>query len=169
VIPHNDPDHPLPAIIIRPIEPRDDVAMARRLGEKFSEPRVGTKPDLELPLSHIYAAPRCAYFVMERDGLIVGGAGIAPLACDFAHIAELQRFVLLPMSGKRGHARRLLDHCLDAAGAIGFRACYIESSSIETDLHDLMRIAGFQRLGKALRAPTNTSCDIFHFLTLSLR
>jgi N-acetylglutamate synthase-like GNAT family acetyltransferase len=52
---------------------------------------------------------------MEREGTLAGGAGIAPLPCDFDHIAELQRFVLLPMNGQYNHGRRLLDHCLDAA------------------------------------------------------
>jgi len=169
VIPQNiHADHPPPATIIRAIEPRDDDAMARRLSERVSD-SLGSDPDSKLSLSDIYAAPRCAYFVMERDGLIVGGAGIAPLTCDFAHIAELQCFVLLPMSGKRGHARRLLDHCLDAADAMGFRTCYAESRSIEAEMNDLLRIAGFQHLGKPLRDPTNASCDTYHFLTLGDR
>ena len=27
-----------------------------------------------------YSAPRCAYFVLERDGVVIGGGGVAPLA-----------------------------------------------------------------------------------------
>jgi len=170
-VPQNfDANHLTPGTLIRPIEPRDDAAIARRLSEKEAEEGSGSDPNLNhAPLSQIYAAPRCAYFVMERDDLIVGGAGISPLDCDFAHIAELQRFVVLPMGGQRGHARRLLDHCIDATGAMGFSACYVESSSIESEMNDLLRIAGFQRLGKPLRDPHNADCDIYHFLTLSLR
>jgi len=165
-----DANHQPTAILIRPIEPRDDAALARRLNEKLADGRSGADPTLDHPpLSQIYAAPRCAYFVLERDSLVVGGAGISPLDCDFAHIAELQRFVLLPMCGQRGHARRLLDHCLDSAGAIGFRACYAESNSVESETNDLLRVAGFQRLGKPLRDPTNLGCDTYHFLTLGVR
>lgn len=144
--------------------------MARRLSEKFSEVGSGSDPTLNHSLlSDLYAAPRCAYFVMEREGLILGGAGISPLPCDFAHIAELGRFVVLPMCGQRGHARRLLDRCIDAASAMGFRACYAGSASTESDLNDLLRIAGFQRLGQALRDPSNATCDTYHFLTLGIR
>jgi hypothetical protein len=38
---------------------------------------------------------------MEREAIIVGGAGIAPLRLS-PHIAELQRFILLPMSDRTG-------------------------------------------------------------------
>jgi putative acetyltransferase len=158
-----DANHPPPAIIIRAIESRDDDAMAGRLSERVSD-SLGSDPDSKLSLSDIYAAPRRAYFVIERDGLIVGGAGIAPLTCDFTHIAELQRIVLLPMSGQRGHARRLLDRCLDAAAEMGFRTCYAESRSIDAEMNDLLQVAGFQHLGKPLRDPTNTSCDTYHFV-----
>jgi putative acetyltransferase len=167
LLPQNDADQSPSEIIIRAIEPRDDDAVARRLTELSI---TGSDPlRTQVAVSQIYAAPRCAYFVMERDDLIVGGAGIAPLTSGFGHIAELQRFVLLPMCGQRGHARRLLDHCLDAASAIGFRACYVESNSMEAETNDLLAVAGFKRLGLPFRDPTNVGCDTYHFLTLSAR
>ena len=66
------------------------------------------------------------------------------------HIAELQRFVLLPTRGRGTHGRRLLDHCLDPADRFSFRICYLESSPTQTAMAELLDLAGFQRIGKTL-------------------
>jgi hypothetical protein len=55
----------------------------------------GVNEHKEAALSSPHAAPRLAYFLVEREAIIVRGIGIAPLPDEFAHIAELQRFVLL--------------------------------------------------------------------------
>ena len=160
-----------PAATIRPIEPRDDMPVALILSEGCREfgavgAGFGVNECHELPLSRTYAAPRSAYFVMEREGLIAGGIGIAPLPCEFAHIAELQRFILLPMSARRSHGRRLLDHCLDTADRFGFRICYLESSATEIAMTELLELAGFQRIGKSLSDRPLNGANTYYFLSL---
>jgi hypothetical protein len=91
---------------IRRINPNDDVVLARSLAEKFQALDVESFPGENASLSENYSAERSAYFIMEREASLVGGVGIAPLANDLGHIADLQRFVLEPMNAKIGHGIR---------------------------------------------------------------
>ena len=72
---------------IRPIQPDDDAAMAaiiRTVMPEFGATGCGfaiSDPEVDW-MSRAYAEPRHAYFVVERDGRVIGGAGVAPLAGD---------------------------------------------------------------------------------------
>ena len=73
-----------PPFLIRPIEARDDAAMAaiiRAVMPEFGATGCGFAiNDPEVDWMHrAYAAPRSAYFVVERDGAVQGGGGVAPL------------------------------------------------------------------------------------------
>ena len=71
-------------ITIRPIQPADDAAIAaiiRAVMPEFGAVGSGfaiSDPEVDW-MSRAYAAPRHAYFVVERDGVVRGGGGIAPL------------------------------------------------------------------------------------------
>jgi putative acetyltransferase len=153
---------------IRRIKSQDDAAIARRLAEIYQTVDLGTFGEAADSLSEIYSGERSAYFVMERETGIVGGAGIAPLSNDLEHIADLQRFVLLPMSGKIGQGIRLLIHCLEAADLLGYRACYAEVFSGDSDLNEIFRFAGFQPFGKPLLRDATLGWDAIHYLKLGL-
>ncbi|HZV23418.1 MAG TPA: GNAT family N-acetyltransferase, partial [Luteimonas sp.] len=69
---------------LRPIAPGDDAAIARII--RTVMPEFGACGsgfainDPEVDWMHrAYAAPRSAYFVVERDGVVEGGGGVAPL------------------------------------------------------------------------------------------
>jgi putative acetyltransferase len=136
-----------------------DRADAVRAGCAFDEP-------VNLPIASTYAAPRSAYFVMELGGTLVGVAGVAPLRCDFHHIADLQRFVLLSMERQPRLGRRLLDHCLETAHRLGFRRCYVEVNSTQTAMTDLLKVPGFEQLRSPLRDPRRCIADTYYFLNL---
>ena len=77
---------PLPAdTVIRPIQASDDAAMAaiiRAVMPEFGATGSGfaiSDPEVDW-MSRAYAEPRHAYFVVEHDGRVIGGAGMAPLA-----------------------------------------------------------------------------------------
>jgi hypothetical protein len=127
----------------------------------------GLSVDDQNPLSLLYTAPRTAYFVADRRDTLVGGAGIGPLPCDFAHIAQLQRFVLLPMSGHLETGKRLLDQCLDVAHRLGFRLCYAELNSAQMIMRDLLDRAGFKPTAKPLGDLTDPNMDSHYYLNLA--
>jgi hypothetical protein len=143
----------------RLIEPKDDLILRAILrdGIRFYGALgagSGLSADEKNPLSLQYSAPRTGYFVADRRDTVIGGAGIGPLPCDFDHIAELQRFVLLPMRGHLETGRRLLDQCLDAADRAVFSLCYVELNSTQTAMIELLERTGF-KTSKPLREPTD--------------
>jgi GNAT superfamily N-acetyltransferase len=157
---------------IRVIEPKDDLILRVIVRDsiRFCDALgagIGLSVDEKNPLSLLYSAARTAYFVADRRDTVVGGAGIGPLPCDFAHIAELQRFVLLPMSGHLEIGRRLLDQCLDGVDRFGYRLCYVELSSEQGTMRELLERAGFKPNGKPLREPTDSTADIYYSINLA--
>jgi putative acetyltransferase len=161
-----------PDSFIRLIERRDELGLAMLLSEggaEFGTIGAGFEPNghEEVRLTGLYAAPRSAYYVLERIGLTAGGAGIAPLL-GAPDIAELQRFVLMPMTGRATHGRRLLHHALSAADKFGYRCAYVEVNSAQFAMLDLLRLAGFERLQLPLRNPPTQGLDTYHLLKLKI-
>lgn len=54
-------------------------------------------PNLD-ELYQLYSQPGHAYWVVERNGEVVGGGGIAPLTCSEPDICELQKMYFLPVA-----------------------------------------------------------------------
>ena len=86
---------------IRPIEPRDDARIAtiiRTVMPEFGADGPGFAiHDAEVDtMSAAYARPRSAYFVIEVDGEVLGGAGVAPLDDGDEEICELRKMYFMP-------------------------------------------------------------------------
>ena len=114
------------AFRIRPIEPNDDPAVARII--RTVMPEFGASGcgfainDPEVDWMHrAYSAPRSAYFVVERDGSVQGGGGVAPLEGGDEDTCELRKMYFLPSLRGLGAGAALMARCLDAARAFGFR------------------------------------------------
>jgi putative acetyltransferase len=157
---------------IRIIEPKDDLILRVIVRDGIRACNglgagSGLSIDDKNPLSVLYSAPRTGYFVADRRDTVVGGAGIGPLPCDFAHIAEIQRFVLLQMSGHLHTGRRLLDQCLDAADRFGYRLCYVELNLEQTTMRELLERAGFKPTVKPLREPTDPAANSYYYINLT--
>ena len=99
------------AFLIRPIEPRDDTAMAaiiRAVMPEFGADGPGFAiHDTEVDaMWAAYTQPRCSYFVVERDGVAVGGGGVAPLIGGEADVCELRKMYFLPRHAASAPATR---------------------------------------------------------------
>jgi putative acetyltransferase len=152
---------------LRPIAPHDDDAMARVI--RAVMPEFGaTGPGFAINdpevdhLSEAYAGPRAAYFVLEHQERVVGGGGIAALPGAAADVCELRKMYFLPGIRGRGQGRRMLDACLDAARALGYRRCYLETlSGMDAAMH-LYAQAGFKSLCGPLGATGHFACDRYY-------
>ena len=87
------------APIIRLIQKADNPHIARIIRsvlEDFNVPKVGTAyADAALDcMFETYQSPRAAYFVLEENGSIIGGGGIAQLANYEGNVCELQKMYL---------------------------------------------------------------------------
>lgn len=157
--------------LIRPIGPDDDAAMARII--RTVMPEFGacgpgfaiTDPEVD-HMSQAYAAPRSAYFVVELDGAVCGGGGVAPLDGGDPDVCELRKMYFLPAVRGRGVGAAMMQRCLDAARGFGFRRCYLETLTGMDAAQKLYERTGFRRIDKAMGATGHFGCNTFYLLDL---
>ncbi|MDE2407234.1 MAG: GNAT family N-acetyltransferase [Xanthomonadaceae bacterium] len=158
---------------IRPIRAADDAAMAaviRAVMPEFGATGSGfaiSDPEVDW-MSRAYAAPRHAYFVLERDGRVLGGAGVAPLAGGAADVCELRKMYFLPEARGSGAGAAMMARCLDAARGFGFTRCYLETLTGMDAAMRLYERSGFRRIDAALGATGHGGCDRFYLRDLTL-
>jgi len=152
---------------LRPIAPQDDAAMAhviRAVMTEFGATGPGfaiNDPEVD-HLSAAYLGPRAAYFVLEHQGRVVGGGGIGPLSGAAADVCELRKMYFLPGIRGRGQGRRMLDACLEAARALRYRRCYLETlTGMDAAMH-LYTQAGCTPLCNPLGATGHCGCDRYY-------
>jgi putative acetyltransferase len=156
---------------IRPIETRDDTAIAaiiRCVMPEFGASGCGFAiNDPEVDWMHrAYAEPRCAYFVVERDGTVEGGGGIAPLQGGDADTCELRKMYFLPTLRGLGAGSALMDRCLDAARGFGFGYCYLETLTGMDAAMRLYERSGFRRIDAPMGATGHGGCNTFYLREL---
>ena len=156
---------------IRPIEPADDAAMAaiiRAVMPEFGASGDGfaiNDPEVDW-MSRAYSEPRHAYFVLERDGRVLGGAGIAPLAGGDASTCELRKMYFLPEARGAGAGAAMMARCLDAARAAGFAQCYLETLRGMDAAMRLYQRSGFHRIDGPMGATGHGGCNAFYLRDL---
>ena len=150
--------------LIRPIEPRDDVAVAsiiRTVMPEFGADGPGFAihdPEVD-HMSQAYARPGCAYFVVEREGVVIGGAGVAPLDGGEPDVCELRKMYFLPQARGIGAGTAMMQRCLDAARAHGFRRCYLETLTGMDAAQALYLRSGFVPICAPLGGTGHHGCD----------
>lgn len=159
------------AFAIRPIEPRDDAAVARIIRAVMPEfGAVGdgfaiNDPEVDW-MSRAYAGPRSAYFVIERDGAVQGGGGVAPLEGGDGDTCELRKMYFLPELRGLGAGAALMTQCLDMARQLGFERCYLETLVGMNAAKRLYERTGFRRIDGPLGATGHGGCNTFYLLDL---
>lgn len=157
---------------LRPIEPRDDAAVAaiiRQVMPEFGANGPGFAiQDAEVNgMSEAYSRPGRAYWVVEDErGRVVGGGGIAPLEGDAPGVCELRKMYFLPEARGRGVGERLLRQSLAFARETGYRTCYLETLARMEQAQKLYRRLGFQPLCSPMGATGHFSCDRWYALDL---
>ena len=156
---------------IRPIAATDDAAMAaiiRKVMPEFGAVGDGFAiNDPEVDWMHrAYSAPRCAYFVLERDGVVIGGGGVAPLIGADPDVCELRKMYFLPEARGIGAGRAMMTRCLDAARTLGYRRCYLETLRGMDAAMNLYERTGFQPLNAPMGDTGHGGCNRFYLLPL---
>ncbi len=152
--------------VIRAIEPRDDAPVAsiiRSVMPEFGADGPGFAiHDAEVDAMHAsYSRPRSAYFVIELEGRVLGGGGVAPLIGGDADTCELRKMYFLPELRGRGAGHALMRRCLDAARGRGFRRCYIETLTGMGVAQALYAKSGFVPLPGPLGTTGHHGCNRF--------
>lgn len=163
----NEPPNLPPGFRFRPIEARDDEALARLIREVMAEfGTVGegySVMDAEADgMYEAYTAPRSWYWVLEKDGEVVGGGGIAPLKGAEAEVCELRKMYFRPEARGKGLGKILLGMCLGKARTLGFRTCYLETVPQMEAANALYRKFGFRRLDHRLGNTGHCACQCWY-------
>ena len=159
------------AFEIRPIRPEDDTTVAkiiRTVMPEFGAIGVGfaiNDPEVDW-MCRAYSMPRSAYFVVEREGMVMGGGGVAPLTGGDASVCELRKMYFLPALRGLGAGRALMAQCLGSARGFGYRRCYLETLTDMTAAQKLYSHSGFRRIPEAMGNTGHGGCNAFYLIDL---
>lgn len=153
-------------IVIREISTEDNeqmVEVIRNVLVELGAPKVGTAyEDTSLDkMTETYSAERSVYFVIEKEGEIVGGAGIAPLAGFENQICELQKMYFLKEIRGLGLGKKLIQKCLESAIIFKFKKCYLETLPYMVSAQKLYSKVGFKSLDKPMGNTGHYSCNVW--------
>ena len=116
-------------------------------------------PNLD-ELFQLYSQPGHAYWVVDVDGEVVGGGGVAPLTCSEPDICELQKMYFLPVVRGKGLAKRLALQAMDFAREKDFKRCYLETTAFLTEAIALYERLGFEHISEPLGCTGHVDCEV---------
>lgn len=153
-------------VTIREVREEDNATLAKAIRQVLIDigvPKVGTAyadPELDF-MYQAYQTTRSAYFVIEEDGVVLGGAGIAPLAGEDPKICELQKMYFLAQGRGRGLGQQMIDHCLAYAKDQNFELCYLETLPYMKAAQKLYLKTGFSYIDGPMGSTGHTSCNVW--------
>jgi putative acetyltransferase len=98
--------------------------------------------------------------VVEHEGKIYGGAGIAALDNFEGNICELQKMYFLPEARGKGYGKQLMERCLEAAKSFKYGRVYLETMDNMYDAQGLYKRVGFELLTQPLGNTGHYSCPV---------
>lgn len=154
------------AYTIREIKRSDNTEIAKTIRSvliEFGVPKVGTAyEDKSLDcMFETYQKEKASYFVIESNGKIIGGAGIAPLDNFKGNICELQKMYFLPQARGKGLGAKMIQHCLSKARSYGFESCYLETMPYMNAAKKLYQKNGFQHLDGPMGDTGHYNCNVW--------
>ncbi|ALB65426.1 GNAT family N-acetyltransferase [Cronobacter dublinensis] len=159
-------------IIMRRMTAADNATVARVIRQVSAEYGLTADkgytvadPNLDVLYTQ-YSKPGHAYWVVELDGEVVGGGGIAPLACSETDLCELQKMYFLPAARGRGLAKKLALQALEFARAQGYRRCYLETTAFLKEAIALYERLGFMHISEPLGCTGHVDCEVRMLKTL---
>jgi putative acetyltransferase len=161
-------------MLIREIQQKDNEQIAKVIRNVFHElnaPKVGTAyadPILDT-LFEVYQSPRSVYYVVENEGKVVGGCGIASLENGDASVCELQKMYFAPEIRGTGCAEKIIEKCLEFAKNQGFEICYLETLSFMIAAQKLYKRIGFENICAPMGNTGHSSCEIWMVKNLEVR
>ena len=153
-------------MLFREIQQKDNESIAKVIRDIFHEleaPKVGTAyadPILDT-LYEVYQSSRSVYYVVELDGKVVGGCGVAPLENAEVSVCELQKMYFAPEIRGTGYAEKIINQCLEFASQQGFEICYLETLSFMTIAQKLYKRMGFEHIEGPMGNTGHNSCEVW--------
>lgn len=160
-------------MITRPIEQRDNAAVREIIRESLESHGLAIPgsayfdPQLSELAQFYDSLPHAGYWVVEVEGRVVGGVGIAPFdTTPFGTaICELQKLYLRPEVQGRGLSRLLMDEALSFA-ARHYGQCYLETTHSLRTACILYEKYGFRLLPEPLPGSEHSAMDAWYLKDL---
>jgi len=154
------------SFLLRKIKPEDNPAIEQIIKAIFLEfnmPLVGTAyEDKETPkMYESYLGDKEVYFILEYNGIVVGGGGIKPLKDFNNEVCELQKMYFSPSIRGQGLGKKMFNTCMQAAKDFGYKKCYLETFPDMTAAINLYKKNGFKQIDKALGNTSHYSCNVW--------
>lgn len=156
--------------IIREIQPADNPLIAETIRKVFVElfdPRGVSKCGTAYEDPHLdhlfeeYHTARAVYYVVEKDGQILGGGGVKQLSDYEGNVCELQKMYFLPEARGLGLGAKMIQMCLDKAREFGFEYCYLETMPFMQDAQKLYQKKGFTYIDHPMGGTGHYSCPVW--------
>ena len=150
--------------LIRPIRRKDNPAVARIIRQVMTEyGAVGADYSISDPevddMYQAYPSPGSSFFVIERQGNVVGCGGMGPLADAEEGVCELRKMYFLTELRGLGLGTRLLCMILDEARKSGYRQCYLETLDHMNHARHLYRRHGFEFIDSPMGNTGHSGCN----------
>ncbi|MEO8515201.1 MAG: GNAT family N-acetyltransferase [Flavobacterium sp.] len=152
--------------IIREIQKKDNPEVAnviRTVLIELNVPKVGTAyadPQLDY-MFEAYSELKSMYFVVEKEGKIIGGGGIASLENGSPEVCELQKMYFLSETRGLGIGSKMMEMCLEKAKTFGFKQCYLETMPYMEAAQKLYVKSGFKYLDTPMGCTGHNSCPVW--------
>ncbi|WP_223067978.1 GNAT family N-acetyltransferase [Paenibacillus caui] len=156
-------------MIIRELHPNDNSAIEKIIRDcliEFGGNRAGLawEDDSLHDLYRYYDHNARAYWIIESEGEIMGGAGITPFA-QSNEICELQKMYLSQSIRGTGIASKLLQTALEFA-KLHYNKCYLETLKNMDAANRFYKKHGFQLLDAPLAGSEHFACDAWYIKNL---
>ncbi|THD68058.1 GNAT family N-acetyltransferase [Robertkochia marina] len=154
------------SIRIREIQPDDNEQMAKVLRTVLVEmgvPKVGTAyadPSVD-QMYEAYQQDRAVYFVLEQDGEILGGAGVAQLDNYEGPVCELQKMYFLKEVRALGLGQRMIEACIEKAREFQYEQMYIETMPYMKQAQKLYVKNGFKYIDAPMGDTGHSACPVW--------
>lgn len=151
---------------IRKIEPKDNAAMAKIIRnslEEFDAVKQGTVYFDETTdhLSDVFLEQRSAYFVIEIEDEIAGGAGFFPTNGLPDNTCELVKMYVAKKFRGNGYGQTLLEKCKEHAKEEGYLKMYIESMPELSNALGMYEKDGFKYISHPMGSSGHTGCELW--------
>jgi len=154
-------------LIIRSIQQDDNAALAKIVRDtlaEFGANKPGTvyyDPTTDHLFEVFNSTPASKYFIAEKGGVILGGAGIYPTNGLPEATCELVKMYLKPEARGLGLGRTLIEKCLLAAKDMGYQQVYLESMPELKKALSVYEKFGFKYLKGPMGNSGHTGCDLW--------
>lgn len=154
------------AVTIRQIRQADNPFIATIIRDTLTEfganrPGTAWADAATDSLYEVFREERSVYNIAEKEGTIIGGAGLFPTPGLPEDTCELVKMYLVPAARGAGLGKQLILHCLDQARALGFSRVYLETMPELSTALKLYEKQGFSYLSAPLGNSGHFSCPLW--------